>query len=131
LSPVTKCDVARAAARPQRVEQVADHGRVDSDVLGFVRLPRPGRDEHRVGAKFGQRRCARAGVLQIRCDRENVGVGGRAAREAMDRPAFADQEVGGGAADDAAGAHYQCRLGHHHAPIRGSTAQARLRNHCR
>ena len=48
LQPGHERDVTRAVGLAEAVEQVADHRRVDPDVLGFGRLPQPGRDEHRV-----------------------------------------------------------------------------------
>ena len=46
LEPCDQRDVPERAGGTQRIQEVADHCGVDADVLGFRRLPRPGRDEH-------------------------------------------------------------------------------------
>jgi len=110
-------DMPRRVAGPERVEQVADHGGIDADILRLAILPQPGRDEHGVRPDICQRGRRRGPVLQIDRNRANAVLARRPAGEGVHRPPVAQEEVRGRTPDDAARADHQCGSSHDHAPI--------------
>ena len=94
--------VLDGAGGAERVEQVADHGAVDPDVLGFGGLAEPAGEEDVGGSLRFEGLGESGGVEEVGGDRvQALDIGAGAAGEAADRPAAAEEVTGQVVADDA------------------------------
>ena len=98
-------DMAYRFPGRQRFEQVADHGRVDTDVLDLGVLAHPGGEED-VGRRYAGPRGGQAGrVEQVGGDRAHaIDIVCGPARQPVHAPALCEQFAREVAAADAAGA---------------------------
>src|SRR5262245_43285404 len=95
LEPSYQRHVTNGFRWTKGIKEIADHGAVDANVFGFIRLPRPGADEDMTRPHVRERVHERRRVLKVCSDTDDAGLHRWVTRETSHLPPSVRQQYGG------------------------------------